>query len=126
MLSIILQHEGHQAAAVTSADAALEHLRHSHVDVVLSELFLGSLVNGLHLCAIIHREWPRVRFFLGTRTQDFAPAIARACHAEAVLIKPYHLADVRRLVAPPVPYAATSMKHSAGPPTPSRPYLIKL
>jgi two-component system OmpR family response regulator len=97
MLSIILQYEGHQATAVTSAHAALDHLRDSSVDVVLSELFLGSPVNGLQLCTVIHREWPRVRFFLGTRTEDLDPTVAQACHVEAVLIKPYHLADLRRL-----------------------------
>jgi two-component system, OmpR family, response regulator len=112
MLSIILQYEGHQATAVTSAHAALDHLRDSSVDVVLSELFLGSPVNGLQLCTVIHREWPRLRFFLGTRTEDLDPALARACHVEAVLIKPYHLADLRRLAGPTKHHAAT-LKRSA-------------
>jgi DNA-binding response OmpR family regulator len=97
MLSTILERDGHKVVAVTSAKAALDHLEDNSVDVVLSEFSFDSPLNGLQLCNVIRRQWPRVRLFLGTRSVGLDPAAARACHVEAILLKPYHLADLRRV-----------------------------
>jgi CheY-like chemotaxis protein len=101
MLSTILEHDGHAVVAVTSAAAALDHLRANDVDVVLSEFSLDSSLNGLELCELIRRQWPRVRCFLGTRFVGLDPDAARACQVEGVLEKPYHLADLRRVTIGP-------------------------
>jgi DNA-binding NtrC family response regulator len=101
MLSTILEQDGHAVVAVTSAAAALDHLEANDVDVVFSEFCVDSPLNGLQLCALIGRQWPRVRFFLGTRFVGLDPAAARACRVEAILEKPYHLADLRRVACGP-------------------------
>jgi DNA-binding NtrC family response regulator len=101
MLSTILERDGHAVVTVTSAAAALDHLHANDVDVVLSEFCLESPLNGLQLCALIRRQWPRVRCFLGTRFIGLDPAAARACRVEAILEKPYHLADLRRVTSGP-------------------------
>jgi CheY-like chemotaxis protein len=101
MLTLLIQHDGHRAVAVTSATEALDHLRAHHVDFVLSELRIGSSMDGLQLSACVRREWPLVQFVLGTRSLDVV--LARRQRAEMILTKPYRLADcVRSSAHPPI------------------------
>jgi CheY-like chemotaxis protein len=113
MLTLLLQHDGHQALAVTSAAEALDHLRTSDVDIVLSELLIGSSMDGLQLAACVRREWPYVQFVLGTRSMGLGAALAHGEGPEMILTKPYRLSDLRQIVGvsagmaePAVPLAA--------------------
>jgi DNA-binding response OmpR family regulator len=98
MLSLILQMDGYRVTAVTSGEAAIVALHANHFAVVLAEASLGSRGNGLGLCAYVRREWPRAKVILSTRT-SLAPASAQACGADEVLVKPFHLVDLRRAIA---------------------------
>jgi DNA-binding response OmpR family regulator len=86
MLSVILQLDGHHVIRVTSDQAAINALRAHRFDVVLADC--------LPLCADVRREWPRARVILGTRTMSLEPLFG----PDDVLLKPYHLADLRRAI----------------------------
>jgi CheY-like chemotaxis protein len=111
MLTLLLRHDGHRAVAVTSAAEALDHLRTSYVDVVLSELRIGSSMDGLQLSACVRREWPRVQFVLGTRSMGLDAALARDQGVEMILTKPYRLADLRQIVGASADRRHHAMRH---------------
>jgi CheY-like chemotaxis protein len=100
MLTLLLQHDGHRAVAVTPAAEALDHLRASYVDVVLSEIGIDSSMDGPQLSACVRREWPRIQFVLGTRWMGLDAALARDHGAVMILTKPYHVAAGRTQTMP--------------------------
>jgi DNA-binding NtrC family response regulator len=115
MLTLLLQHDGHRAVAVTSAAEALDHLRASYVDVVLSEIRIDSSMDGLQLSACVRRDWPRIQFVLGTSWMGLDAALGSDHGAVMILTKPYRLADLRQIVV-----ASADRRHRAKRPAPKR------
>ena len=69
-------------------------------DFVLSDMGMGSGMNGWELAAAVKHRWPRVRFLLATGWgAAIDPNEAQAKGVEAVLAKPYQLADLLRMLA---------------------------
>ncbi len=91
---------GHEVEAVHSGEEALERLAGTHFDAVLSDLGLGDGMNGWELARQVRVRWPGVRFMLATGWgAAIDPTQAAAEGVEAVVAKPYQLADLRRLIA---------------------------
>ncbi len=104
MAAKMLGAQGHTIVSATSGEEALERLAREPFDLVLSDLGLGSGMNGWELAAQVRAHYPGVRFCLATGwgTQiDAAEAAARG--VEAVVAKPYRLTDLQRVVAELLP-----------------------
>jgi CheY-like chemotaxis protein len=100
MTSLMLRQAGHAVVTAASAEEALERLADEPVDLVLSDLGLGSGMNGWELAEVIREGWPAVRVVLATGWgSGIDPEAARARGVEAVLAKPYQQADLLRAVA---------------------------
>jgi PAS domain S-box-containing protein len=100
MVATMLSQEGHTVATATSGEEALERLAAEPFDLVVSDVSMGTGMNGWELAAAVHERWPQVRLMLATgwgATID--PAAARAQGIEAVIAKPYRMAALRRLIA---------------------------
>jgi CheY-like chemotaxis protein len=106
----VLRSGGHAVTAVTSAEEALLRLRAEPFDVVISDLGLGSGLDGWQLAKEVRRAWPSVRFVLATGTAGIDAAEARMRCVDDLLDKPYRPEDLQRVVArasdPPVAWAA--------------------
>jgi CheY-like chemotaxis protein len=81
-----------------SAKEALDRLRAQQFDVVISDLGLGSGMDGWTLAAEVRRTWPRVRFVVATGAAGVDPRGARAAGIAAVLHKPYRPQELRILL----------------------------
>ena len=93
----LLRTDGHEVVTAQSAKEALDHLRAQPFDVVISDLGLGSGMDGWTLAAEVRRTWPRVRFVVaGAAGVD--PRAARAAGIAAVLHKPYRPQELRILL----------------------------
>ena len=57
---------GHGVVVAASAEAALERLSAVPVDLVVSDLSMGTGMNGWELAARVRRGWPETRFILAT------------------------------------------------------------
>jgi CheY-like chemotaxis protein/nitrogen-specific signal transduction histidine kinase len=104
MAAKMLSAQGHTVELATSGEEALERLAREPFDLVLSDLGLGSGMNGWELAAQVRAHYPGVRFCLATGwgTQiDAAEAAGRG--VEAVVAKPYRLTDLQRVVAALLP-----------------------
>ncbi len=99
MAELLLRRLGHEPTAATSGEQALEILEKQSFDVVLSDLGMGRGMTGWELAAQVRRRWPGTRFFLATGWgAGIDPDRARRRGVEAVLTKPYRVADVARLL----------------------------
>ena len=96
----MLRPAGHVVSVAASAEEALEKLADQTFDVVVSDVGLGSGMNGWELANAVKQRWPGVHFLLATgwgATID--PREARARGVEAVLSKPYHPTDLIQALA---------------------------
>jgi CheY-like chemotaxis protein len=83
-----------------SGEEALELLADEPFDVVLSDMGMGSGMNGWELVSVVKRDWPGVRFLLATGWgAGIDPVEARTKGVEAVLAKPYSAAELLRVLA---------------------------
>lgn len=99
MVTSILQTEGHQVQPVPSGEEALKRLRQEPFDVVLSDLGLGTGINGWDLAAQVHEQWPEVRFVLATGWgAQIDPTEARSRGVQAVISKPFRATQLRQLI----------------------------
>jgi signal transduction histidine kinase len=91
LLAKMLSELGHHSAHVTTADAALAFLRSNRVpmDLVLSDMVIPGMTDGLALALIITKEWPKLKIVLTTGSSGAAAAAAQ--HGFPVLLKPYLL-----------------------------------
>jgi PAS domain S-box-containing protein len=92
--------DGHAVVVVASGEAALAHLAAEPCDLVISDVNLGAGMNGWDLAAAVGARHPGVRIVLTTGQAPIDPAKASFYGVEAVLEKPYRLADLRRVAAP--------------------------
>jgi CheY-like chemotaxis protein len=61
---------------------------------------MGAGMNGWELAAVVRQRWPALRFVLATGWgAAIDPAEARRRGVEAVIAKPYRLADLQKAIA---------------------------
>jgi CheY-like chemotaxis protein len=94
-----LSQDGHEVAIATSAEEAVTLLEARPFDVVLSDLGMGAGWNGWQLAEEVRRRWPGTAFVLATGwAGEIDPTTTRARGVDAVVGKPYRLADLRRVL----------------------------
>jgi two-component system NtrC family sensor kinase len=96
----MLKPAGHLVSVAASGEEALEKLTQQTFDVVVSDVGMGTGMDGWDLAAAVRNRWPDVRFVLATGWGAIIdPDEARAKGVEAVLAKPYLPADLLRALA---------------------------
>jgi len=99
----ILRPAGHLVRCAASGEQALEELATAPVDVVVSDLGMGTGMTGWDLAARVRADWPAVRFILATGWgAGISQAEAEAKGVERVLAKPYRPDDLLQALAAPV------------------------
>ena len=99
-VSRMLRPAGHQVKTAASGEEALALMAAETFDVVLSDMGMGSGMNGWELVSVIKRDWPGVRFMLATGWgAGIDPIEARTRGVAAILAKPYSTADLLRTLA---------------------------
>jgi len=97
----MLKPSGHVVMVAASGEEALDRLAEQTFDVVVSDMGMGAGMNGWELAEVVKGRWPAVRFMLATGWgAAIDPNAAQAKGVEAVLAKPYQLADLLRVLAP--------------------------
>jgi PAS domain S-box-containing protein len=99
-VSRMLRPAGHLVKTAASGEEALELLAVESFDVVVSDMGMGSGMNGWELVSVVKRDWPSMRFLLATGWGagiDLTEARTRG--VEAILAKPYSAADLLRALA---------------------------
>jgi signal transduction histidine kinase/ActR/RegA family two-component response regulator len=91
--------DGHDVSVAMCAEEALEKLNHEAFDVVLSDLGLGTGLDGWQLAAAVRSRWPGIHVLLATGTAGIDPAAARTRGVDGVLTKPYSPAELRSALA---------------------------
>ena len=98
----MLRPAGHLVSVAASGEKALARMAVEEFDVVVSDMGMGSGMNGWELAAAVKRQWPNVRFLLATGWgAAIDPSEASAKGVEAVLSKPYRPSDLERALAGP-------------------------
>jgi len=100
MVSLMLQPFGHQLAVANSGEEALEKLGQEPFDLVISDVGMGARMNGWELAERVRASFPGVRLVLATgwgAEIDHEDAAARGI--DAVVSKPFRIADLQRVVA---------------------------
>jgi CheY-like chemotaxis protein len=101
MVALMLEQHGHQVSVATSGEEALERLEADPYDLIISDVGMGAGMNGWELAQQVKQRWPTTRFALATGWgAQIDPAEARARGVEAVVSKPYRIADLQRLLIP--------------------------
>ena len=62
----MLKPSGHLVSVAASGEEALERLEEQGFDVIVSDVGMGSGMNGWELADAVKRRWPDVRFLLAT------------------------------------------------------------
>lgn len=100
----MLRRDGHQATETSSGQEALERLRAERFDLMITDLSMGEGMNGWELASATDRLVPGLPIVLAT---GWGAAIdeqeARNRGVQAVLAKPFRLADLREVVARVIP-----------------------
>jgi signal transduction histidine kinase/ActR/RegA family two-component response regulator len=101
----LLERRGHTIVAVASGEEALAVLEGWTPDAVLSDLGLGTGMNGWELARRVRERWASLRFVLATGWgAQIEEGAARDAGVDAVVAKPYTGADlVAALVGGPMP-----------------------
>jgi len=100
MVSLMLQPFGHQMSVATSGEEALERLAAEPFDLVISDVGMGSRMNGWELADRVRNEYPSVRLVLATGWgAEIDHEDARSRGVDAVVSKPFRIADLQRVVA---------------------------
>ena len=99
----MLRPGGHTVSTADSAEAALEQLAVNTFDVVVSDMGMGPGMNGWELAAEVRQRWPAVRFVLATGWgAAIDPVEARSKGVQAVLAKPYLVAELTAALVDPI------------------------
>jgi CheY-like chemotaxis protein len=86
----MLKPSGHHVAKAVSGEEALELLARESFDVVISDMGMGSGMNGWEFADLVRDRWPSVRFLLATGWgAAIDPDEARDRGVAAILSKPY-------------------------------------
>jgi PAS domain S-box-containing protein len=99
MIQHMLEPEGHAVVTCGSGEEALGLLAEGQFDVVVSDVGMGSGMNGFELAERIRRDWPSVRIVLATgwgSLLDMEDVEKRG--VDAIVSKPYRLAELRKAV----------------------------
>ncbi|MCS6801162.1 MAG: ATP-binding protein [Chloroflexota bacterium] len=122
MLALMLEKEGHDVLVAHSGEEALRLLEQGPADLVITDLGLGTGMNGWELAERLRQQFPHVRIALATgwgAEIDLRDA-ARAGIC-GVLAKPYRIADLRQLLATLTGSEERAASHEA----PGRPQQVK-
>jgi CheY-like chemotaxis protein len=93
----VLAQDGHTVATAHSGEEALQQLERAPVDVVVSDLGLGTGLNGWTLARYVKARWPATVFVLVTGWgAGIDPQAAQAAGVDTVVAKPYRLAALRQ------------------------------
>ncbi|MCS6802951.1 MAG: PAS domain S-box protein [Chloroflexota bacterium] len=96
----MLELDDHAVTIASSGEEALRCLEREAFDTVIADLGLGAGMNGWDLAAAVRRRWPGTRFVLATGWgAELDPAKAQARGVDAVVAKPYTVAELRRHLA---------------------------
>ena len=96
----MLKPSGHLVSVAGSGEEALQKLAEQTFDVVVSDVGMGTGMNGWDLAQEVRGRWPGLRFLLATGWgASLDPGEARSRGVEAVLSKPYQLADLLHALA---------------------------
>jgi PAS domain S-box-containing protein len=99
IVELMLARDGHRVEVVQSGESAVACLEQGEFDLVVSDIGMGAGMNGWELAAIVRKRWPKVRFILATGWgAAIDPAEARQRGVEAVIAKPYRLADLHKAI----------------------------
>jgi PAS domain S-box-containing protein len=100
MVRQMLELDHHDVATAGSAEEALRRLEADRFDLVICDLGLGAGMNGWELAATVRHRWPGTRFILATGWgADLDPAEAHMRGVDAIIAKPFTIADLRRQLA---------------------------
>ena len=95
--SRVLTAEGHAVVTATTPEAALAHLEAGHFDLLITDLGLGTGMNGWELIERARARRPHIRVVLATGWgPEIDQATARERGVEAVVSKPYRGEVLRR------------------------------
>jgi PAS domain S-box-containing protein len=95
----LLRPSGHLVTMASSGEEALERLTAEPFDVVLSDVGMGTGMNGWELAERVRRGWPQIRFALATGWgAAIDPVEAREKGVVAVLAKPYSPAELEAVL----------------------------
>jgi PAS domain S-box-containing protein len=101
MIQHMLAPEGHAVVTCGSGEEALGLLEEERFDVVVSDVGMGSGMNGFELAERIRARWPSARIVLATGWGSLIEsAEAEQRGVDAVVSKPYRLVELRRAVDP--------------------------
>ena len=96
----ILSSQGHAVTIATSGEQALAVFDRQPFDLVISDLGLGTGMNGWELADAIRERYPTTRVILATGWgAGISPQEADAHGVRAVIAKPYRARQLRELVA---------------------------
>jgi signal transduction histidine kinase/CheY-like chemotaxis protein len=99
LVARMLSSQGHSVSIATSGEQALAHLGRQPFDLVISDLGLGSGMNGWELADALRERYPVVRVILATGWgAGISPEEAAAHGVRAVIAKPYRAGEIRDLV----------------------------
>ena len=93
----MLRPTGHVVTVAASGEEALKTLAAQRFDVVVSDLGMGTGMNGWELAEAVRQRWPSVRFVLATGWgAGIDPDDAQARGVDAILSKPFRLDELVR------------------------------
>jgi CheY-like chemotaxis protein len=96
----LLRPAGHTVIMAGSGEEALEKLAHESFDFVLSDVGMGTGMNGWELAERVRRGWPETRFALATGWgAGIDPVEARAKGVVAVLAKPFTVVELEEVLS---------------------------
>jgi signal transduction histidine kinase len=99
MLAALLARDRHDVDTAASGEEALNRLEAGSYDLVVSDLSMGTGMNGWELAQEVARRWPGTRFVLasgwGASIEEHE---ARRQAVDAVMAKPYRTDEIRRTV----------------------------
>jgi CheY-like chemotaxis protein len=96
----LLERDGHTVEAVCSGEEALAMLEARSFDAILSDVAMGSGINGWELAARVERRWPTTHFVLSTGFGGgIDPNEALTRGVDRVLSKPYRARELRAVLA---------------------------
>jgi PAS domain S-box-containing protein len=99
MVSLMLGKHGHQVEVCTSGESALECIEQQEFDLLITDLGLGSGINGWQVVEHARRRRPEMPVLLATGWgAGIDPAEAAARGATAIIAKPYAAEHLRGVV----------------------------
>lgn len=100
LIALMLGADGHTVELATSGEEALRILEQQPFDLVISDVGMGAGMNGWQLAEVVRARYPTTRFCLATGWgAQIDPDEARARGVDAIVAKPYRIADLRRLIS---------------------------